>query len=106
MKHERNMNNYFQSLDYSHYYYIIMNKHQRYLSYICTFGLTEGIKPGVTCEGLQVSVNSTGVLFIYIGTGRNPDKITFVFLITNHNHSTNYQGLCGLFLFKSVPSFV
>jgi hypothetical protein len=66
MKHERNMNNYFRSLDYSHYYYIIMNKHRRYLSYICTFGLIEGINPKVTREGLQVSVNSTGVLFIYL----------------------------------------
>jgi hypothetical protein len=38
--------------------------------------------------------------------GRSPNKITFVSLITNHNHNTNYQGLCGLFLFKSVSSFV
>jgi hypothetical protein len=59
MKHERNMNNHFQSLDYSHYYYIIMNKHQRYLNYICTFCLIEGIKPGVTHEGLPDSVSST-----------------------------------------------
>jgi hypothetical protein len=35
------MNNYFKSLDYSYYYYLIMNKQQRYLNYICTFGLTE-----------------------------------------------------------------
>jgi hypothetical protein len=27
-------------------------------------------------------------------------------LTTNHNHDTNYQGLCGIFLFKSVPPFV
>jgi hypothetical protein len=36
-----------------------------------------------------------GTVHLFIGTGRIPDKITFVFLITNHNHSTNYKGLCG-----------
>jgi hypothetical protein len=43
---------------------------------------------------------------LFIGTGRSPDKITFVSLITNYDHNTDYQGLCGLFLFKSGPSFV
>jgi hypothetical protein len=43
---------------------------------------------------------------LFIGTERNPDKITFVPLITNHDYNTNYQGLCSLFLFKSVPPFV
>jgi hypothetical protein len=47
-----------------------------------------------------------GTVHLFIGTGCSPDKITFVSLITNYNHNTNYQGLCGLFLFKSVPSFV
>jgi hypothetical protein len=47
-----------------------------------------------------------GIVHLFIGTGHSPNKITFVSLITNHNHNTNYQGLCGLFLFKSVPSFV
>jgi hypothetical protein len=47
-----------------------------------------------------------GTVQLFIGTGRSPDKITFMPLITNYNHNTNYQGLCGLFLFKSVPSFV
>jgi hypothetical protein len=61
----------------------------------------------VTRERLQVSVNSTGgTVHLFIGTRHNPDKITFVSLITNHNHDTNYQGLCDLFLFKSVPPFV
>jgi hypothetical protein len=45
-------------------------------------------------------------IHLFIGTGHNPDKITFVSLITNYNHNTCYQGLCSLFLFKSVPSFV
>jgi hypothetical protein len=47
-----------------------------------------------------------GTVHLFIGTGHSPDKITFVSLITNHNHDTNYQGLYGLFLFKSVPPFV
>jgi hypothetical protein len=51
-------------------------------------------------------VQYEGTVHLFIGTGRSPDKITFVLLITNHNHSTNYKGLCGLFLFKSVLSFV
>jgi hypothetical protein len=36
------------------------------LNYICTFGLTEGKSPSVTHKRIQVSVNSTGVLFIYL----------------------------------------
>jgi hypothetical protein len=36
------------------------------LNYICTFGLTEGRNPSVARERLQDSVNSTGVLFIYL----------------------------------------
>jgi hypothetical protein len=47
-----------------------------------------------------------GTDHLFIGTGHSPDKITFVSLITNHNHDTNYQGLRGPFLFKSVPPFV
>jgi hypothetical protein len=47
-----------------------------------------------------------GTVHLFIGTGHSLDKITFMSLITNHNHDTNYQGLCGLFLFKSVPPFV
>jgi hypothetical protein len=45
-------------------------------------------------------------IHLFIGTGHSPDKITFMSLVTNHNHDTNYQGLCGLFLFKLVPPFV
>jgi hypothetical protein len=46
------------------------------------------------------------IVYLFIGTGCSPDKITFMPLTTNHNHYTNYRGLCGLFLFKSVPPFV
>jgi hypothetical protein len=47
-----------------------------------------------------------GTVHLFIGTGHSLDKITFMPLITNHNHDSNYEGLCGLFLFKSVPPFV
>jgi hypothetical protein len=44
MKRGKSMNDHFKSLDYSHYHYIIINKHQRCLNYIDTFDLTEGKK--------------------------------------------------------------
>jgi hypothetical protein len=47
-----------------------------------------------------------GTVHLFIGTGRSPDKITSVSLITTYNHNTDYQGLYSLFLFKSVSSFV
>jgi hypothetical protein len=47
-----------------------------------------------------------GTIHLFIGTGRSPDKITSMSLITNYNHNTDYQGLYSLFLFKSVSSFV
>jgi hypothetical protein len=43
---------------------------------------------------------------LFIGTRRSPVKITFMSLITNYKHDTNYQGPNSLFLFKSVPPFV
>jgi hypothetical protein len=47
-----------------------------------------------------------GTVHLFIGTGRIPVKITFVSLTTSYNHDTNYHGLIGLFLFKSVQPFV
>jgi hypothetical protein len=43
---------------------------------------------------------------LFIGTGRSLVEITFMSLITNYKYDTNYQGLNGLFVFKSVPPFV
>jgi hypothetical protein len=31
-----------------------------------------------------------GTVYLFIGIGRSLGKITFVSLITNHNHGTNY----------------
>jgi hypothetical protein len=59
---ENNMNNH-MTLS-GHFYYIIMKN--MILSYIYTFGLTEGKSPGVLCERMQVSVNNTGLLFTYL----------------------------------------
>jgi hypothetical protein len=77
------------------------------ISYIYTFGLTESKRLEsdvrvITSQREQYR----GPVHLFIGTGHSPDKITFMSLITNHNYDTNYQGLCGLFLFKSVASFV
>jgi hypothetical protein len=36
------------------------------LNYICTFGLAKGKNPGVVYKRVQVSVNSTVLLFIYL----------------------------------------
>jgi hypothetical protein len=47
-----------------------------------------------------------GIVHLFIGMGHNPVKITFISLISNYNHDTNYQRLSGLFLFKSVLPFV
>jgi hypothetical protein len=47
-----------------------------------------------------------GTVHLFIGTGRSPDKITSMSLITNYDHNTYYQGLYSLFLFRSVSSFV
>jgi hypothetical protein len=42
---------------------------------------------------------------LFIGTGRSPIEITFMPLINNYEHDTNYHGLVGLFLFKLVQPF-
>jgi hypothetical protein len=59
---EENMNNYVKS-------YLYFHNHKQtslILNYICTFVLTEGENPRVTCECLQVNVNSMVLLFIYL----------------------------------------
>jgi hypothetical protein len=43
---------------------------------------------------------------LFIGMGRSPVEITFMSLITNYKHDTNFHGLNGLFLFKSMLPFV
>jgi hypothetical protein len=45
------------------YYY---GRIETILNYICTFSLTEDKSKSVTHKQVPVSVNSTGVLFIYL----------------------------------------
>jgi hypothetical protein len=47
-----------------------------------------------------------GTVHLFISTGHSLVKITFMSLMTSYNHDTNYHGLIGLFLFKSVQPFV
>jgi hypothetical protein len=48
---------------FSSYY---LGKTETILNYKCIFGLIEGKSTSVTHKRIQVSVNSTGVLFIYL----------------------------------------
>jgi hypothetical protein len=47
-----------------------------------------------------------GTVHLFIGMRRSPVKITFISLMTSYNHDTNYHGLIGFFLFKSVQPFI
>ena len=47
-----------------------------------------------------------GTVHLFIGTGCSPVKKTFMSFTTSYNHDTNYHGMIGLFLFKSVQPFV
>jgi hypothetical protein len=55
-----------------------MNRCSQYLYFIDTFGLTEGEKVNdvgaITMQREQYGVT----LHLFIGTGRNPDKITLI----------------------------
>jgi hypothetical protein len=42
---------------------------------------------------------------VFIGTGRSPDKITFMPLTFTVDHKASYRGLSSLFPFKSVSPF-
>jgi hypothetical protein len=43
-----------------------------------------------------------GTVHLFIGTGRNSVRITFMPLMTSYNHDTNHHGPNSLFLLKSV----
>jgi hypothetical protein len=43
-----------------------------------------------------------GTVYLFIGTGRNPSKNTFMALICTHNRNINHQWLTSLFLFDST----
>jgi hypothetical protein len=47
-----------------------------------------------------------GTVHLFIGTGRSLCGFTFMSFITGYNHDTDNHGSIGLFIFKSVQSFV
>jgi hypothetical protein len=49
-----------------HSYYIILERQKQYWITKITFGLIEGKNTSMTQKQISVSVNSTGVLFIYL----------------------------------------
>jgi hypothetical protein len=75
-----------------------------YLYYIDTFGLSEGENVNdaraITMQREQYGVT----VHLFIGTGRSPDKITFMSLTFTVNHKASYQGLSSLFTFRLVSS--
>jgi hypothetical protein len=46
-----------------------------------------------------------GTVHLFIGTGHNPYKITFMPFTFDNNSIVVYRGLNSLFIFKSVPLF-
>jgi hypothetical protein len=54
----------------------------------------------ITIQCLQYGVT----VHLFIGTGRSPDKITFMSLTFAASHKASYQGLSSIFPFRSVPS--
>jgi hypothetical protein len=105
VKREGNMNNHFKSLDCSYSYYINMNKHQQYLNYICTFGLTEDEKSRSDARVITSQREQYGVtVHLFIGTGRSLGKITFMSLTFTISQKASCRGLRSLFPFRSVSS--
>jgi hypothetical protein len=45
-------------------------------------------------------------VYLFIGTGRSPDKITSMPLTFTLDYNASYQGRSSLFLLRSVPSFI
>jgi hypothetical protein len=68
-----------------------MNRCSQYSYFIDTFGLTEGEKVNdaraITMQREQYGVT----VHLFIGTGRSPDKITFMSLTFTVNHKASYQ---------------
>jgi hypothetical protein len=52
----------------------------------------------IQCEQYGVTIH------LFIGTGRSPDKITFISLTFTANHRASYLGIISFFPFRSVSS--
>jgi hypothetical protein len=83
-----------------------MGKIGKILNFKSTFGLTEGKK--YKCDA-QASTSQReqygGTVHLFIGTGRNLSRITFMPFMSTIDIRTIYRGLNSLFPFKSVPFF-
>jgi hypothetical protein len=76
------------------------------LNYKCTFNWKEMIvrawhKKRMPSQREQYG----GTVHLFIGTGHNPYKITFMPFTLDNNSIVIYQGLNSLFIFKSVSLF-
>jgi hypothetical protein len=72
-------------------YFINMNKHQQYSYYIGTFGLPKGERTRIDARVIPIQREQYGVtVHLFIGTGRSPDKITFMSLTFIYYLSMNY----------------
>ena len=73
-------------------------------NYKCTFGPAEGKSTSVMRKQMTNSREQYGgTVHIFIGTGYNPYKITYMPFTFGDNSIAIYRGLNGLFIFKSVP---
>ena len=75
-------------------------------NYKCTFGSKEGESTGVTQKQMPSPREQYGgTVHLFIGTGYNPYKITYMPFTFGDNSIAFYRGLNGLFIFKSVSLF-
>jgi hypothetical protein len=74
------------------------------LNYKCTFGLEGDENTSVTQKQMPSQREQYGdTVHLFIGTGYNPYKITYMPFTFGDNSIALYRGLNGLFIFKSVP---
>ena len=73
-------------------------------NYKCTFGLEGDENTSVTQKQMPSQREQYGgTVHLFIGTGYNPYKITYMPFTFGDNSIALYRGLNGLFIFKSVP---
>jgi hypothetical protein len=73
-------------------------------NYKCTFGLEGDESTNVTQKQMSSQREQYGgTVHLFIGTGYNPYKITYMPFTFGDNSIALYRGLNGLFIFKSVP---
>jgi hypothetical protein len=73
-------------------------------NYKCTFGLKESEGTSVTSMSSQRE-QYRNIVHLFIGTGRNPYKITLMPFTFINNSIVILRGLIWLFIFKSVSPF-